>query len=103
MAYLFVYICVFNELSINLAWIEVWLFFPTELERSAVQMSQMYCKNLPLSKDLDPQESMHGEELLSMACNVLVQVSYAISKNLLLRCYLEISLYLKKIRLTYFL
>ena len=47
--------------------------FP-ELERCAVQMAEMYCKNLPLSKDLDPQESMHGEELLSLICNVLVQV-----------------------------
>ncbi|KAK1587124.1 hypothetical protein Q3G72_009766 [Acer saccharum] len=45
-----------------------------ELESSAVQMLEMYLKNLPLSKDLDLQESMHGEELLSMACNVLVQL-----------------------------
>lgn len=48
--------------------------FMTELENMAVQMTQMFCKNLPLSKDLDAQESMYGEELLSMACNVLVQV-----------------------------
>lgn len=46
----------------------------SELEGSAVRMAEMYCKNLPLSKDLDPQESMHGEELLSMVCNVLVQL-----------------------------
>lgn len=45
-----------------------------ELEGCAVQMVEMYCKSLPLSKDLDPQESMHGEELLSMVCNVLVQL-----------------------------
>ncbi|KAF3454849.1 hypothetical protein FNV43_RR05297 [Rhamnella rubrinervis] len=45
-----------------------------ELEGSAVQMTELYCKNLPLSKDLDPQENMHGEELLSMVCNVLVQL-----------------------------
>ncbi|XP_039050474.1 N-terminal acetyltransferase B complex auxiliary subunit NAA25-like [Hibiscus syriacus] len=45
-----------------------------ELEGSAVQMAELYCKNIPLSKDLDPQESMHGEELLSIACNVLVQL-----------------------------
>ncbi|KAJ6763727.1 N-TERMINAL ACETYLTRANSFERASE-RELATED [Salix purpurea] len=45
-----------------------------ELESCAVQMVKMYCKSLPLSKDLDPQESMHGEELLSMVCNVLVQL-----------------------------
>ncbi|KAK6234557.1 hypothetical protein SCA6_009894 [Theobroma cacao] len=45
-----------------------------ELEGSALQMAELYCKNLPLSKDLDPQESMHGEELLSIVCNVLVQL-----------------------------
>lgn len=45
-----------------------------ELENMAVEMTQMFCKNLPLSKDLDAQENMHGEELLSMACNVLVQL-----------------------------
>ncbi|KAL5580626.1 hypothetical protein UlMin_013068 [Ulmus minor] len=45
-----------------------------ELEGSAVQMAEMYCKNLPLSKDLDPQESTYGEELLSMVCNVLIQL-----------------------------
>ncbi|XP_048226792.1 N-terminal acetyltransferase B complex auxiliary subunit NAA25 isoform X2 [Ricinus communis] len=44
------------------------------LEGFAKQMVEMYWKSLPLSKDLDPQESMHGEELLSMACNVLVQL-----------------------------
>lgn len=47
--------------------------FP-ELETIAVKMTQMYCENLPLSKDLDAQESMYGEDLLSMACDLLVQV-----------------------------
>ncbi|KAJ4839804.1 hypothetical protein Tsubulata_032010 [Turnera subulata] len=45
-----------------------------ELERSAMQMVESFCKALPLSRDLDPQESMHGEELLSLACNLLVQL-----------------------------
>ncbi|XP_065881185.1 N-terminal acetyltransferase B complex auxiliary subunit NAA25 [Euphorbia lathyris] len=45
-----------------------------ELEGSVRQMVELYWKCLPLSKDLDPQESMHGEELLSMACNALVQL-----------------------------
>ncbi|CAN1266453.1 N-terminal acetyltransferase B complex auxiliary subunit NAA25 [Linum perenne] len=44
-----------------------------ELENFVVDMVTMFCKSLPLSKDLDPQESMHGEELLSMASNLLVQ------------------------------
>ncbi|KAF9603410.1 hypothetical protein IFM89_036111 [Coptis chinensis] len=39
-----------------------------------LHMADMYCKNLPLSKDFDPQENMHGEDLLSMAANVLVQL-----------------------------
>ncbi|KAL7173086.1 hypothetical protein ACSBR2_032536 [Camellia fascicularis] len=46
----------------------------SDLECLAVQMVEMYCKNLPLSKDLDVQESMHGEELLSMVSNILVQL-----------------------------
>lgn len=58
-----------------------------ELERCAVQMAEMYCKNLPLSKDLDPQESMHGEELLALICNLLVQVClYMFIMDQLLYC-----------------
>lgn len=45
-----------------------------DVEVSCVQMFEMYCKNIPLSKDLDPQESMHGEELLSITSNILVQL-----------------------------
>ncbi|KAI3450280.1 hypothetical protein Pfo_006945 [Paulownia fortunei] len=45
-----------------------------DLEDLAVRMSEMFCKNLPLSKELDAQENMYGEELLSMTCNVLVQL-----------------------------
>ncbi|THG19513.1 hypothetical protein TEA_027419 [Camellia sinensis var. sinensis] len=51
-----------------------YLYSSSDLERLAVQMVEMYCKNLPLSKDLDVQESMHGEELLSMVSNILVQL-----------------------------
>ncbi|XP_077213582.1 tetratricopeptide repeat (TPR)-like superfamily protein [Tasmannia lanceolata] len=45
-----------------------------ELEGTAMQMVDMYCHSLPFSRDLDPQENMYGEELLTMACNVLVQL-----------------------------
>ncbi|XP_050218010.1 N-terminal acetyltransferase B complex auxiliary subunit NAA25 isoform X2 [Mercurialis annua] len=45
-----------------------------ELEGFARQMVEIFWKSIPLAKDLDPQESMHGEELLSMICNVLVQL-----------------------------
>ncbi|XP_047147821.1 N-terminal acetyltransferase B complex auxiliary subunit NAA25 [Vigna umbellata] len=45
-----------------------------DLEASCVQMFEMYCTNLPLSKDLDPQEGTYGEELLSMICSILVQL-----------------------------
>ncbi|GER30478.1 tetratricopeptide repeat protein [Striga asiatica] len=45
-----------------------------ELEDIAVRMAEMFCTNLPLSKELDAQESMHGEELLSMASTILVQL-----------------------------
>ncbi|KAF5744470.1 phagocyte signaling-impaired protein [Tripterygium wilfordii] len=46
----------------------------SELEGTAVQMVKLFFESLPLAKDLDPQESMQGEELLSLACNVLVQL-----------------------------
>ncbi|KAI8015438.1 N-terminal acetyltransferase B complex auxiliary subunit NAA25, partial [Camellia lanceoleosa] len=46
----------------------------SDLEGLAVQMAEMYCQNLPLSKYLDVQESMHGEDLLSMVSNILVQL-----------------------------
>ncbi|GLJ38445.1 hypothetical protein SUGI_0782890 [Cryptomeria japonica] len=40
----------------------------------AVTLTRLYLDNLNLSKDLDPQESMHGEELLTMVCNILMQL-----------------------------
>ncbi|ONK62699.1 uncharacterized protein A4U43_C07F7040 [Asparagus officinalis] len=43
-----------------------------ELENAAIRMVDVYCENLPLSRDLDPQENMYGEELLSMASSALV-------------------------------
>lgn len=52
----------------------LYFFFP-DLETIAMKMVDMYCKSLYLSRELDPQENMHGEELLSTVCNVLVHVS----------------------------
>ncbi|GMH11218.1 hypothetical protein Nepgr_013059 [Nepenthes gracilis] len=46
----------------------------SELEGFAVKMIDMYCRILPLSRDLDLQEGMHGEELLCMVSNLLVQL-----------------------------
>lgn len=51
-----------------------------ELESLVVKMVQMFCESLTLSKDLDPQESMYGEELLSMASNILVQLFWRTGK-----------------------
>eukprot|EP01018_Ginkgo_biloba_P000164 Gb_27006 [translate_table: standard] len=45
-----------------------------ELVAHAISLARLYLTNLHLSKDLDPQESMHGEELLSMASNDLIQL-----------------------------
>ncbi|KAF6144813.1 hypothetical protein GIB67_038912 [Kingdonia uniflora] len=45
-----------------------------KLERAVKFMAELYCQNLSLSKDLDPQENMPGEDLLSLASNVLVQL-----------------------------
>ncbi|GAB2286070.1 N-alpha-acetyltransferase 25, NatB auxiliary subunit [Dionaea muscipula] len=55
-----------------------------ELESVAVELVDMYCKSLHLSRDLDAQENMHGEELLSMASNVLVQVLVVFSSTSIL-------------------
>lgn len=46
----------------------------SELEGIAKRMVDTFYKNLPLSNYLDPQESMYGEELLSMASSILVQL-----------------------------
>ncbi|KAH0465541.1 hypothetical protein IEQ34_005644 [Dendrobium chrysotoxum] len=48
-----------------------------ELVETSIKMVDMYCKNLVLSSDLDPQENMHGEELLQMASSALVMVWYS--------------------------
>ncbi|KAL9267974.1 N-terminal acetyltransferase B complex auxiliary subunit NAA25-like protein [Drosera capensis] len=53
----------------------------TELEGVAMELVDMYCKSLPLSRDLDVQESMHGEELLTMASNILVQLFWRSQKH----------------------
>uniref|UniRef100_A0A0E0HCY8 Phagocyte signaling-impaired protein n=1 Tax=Oryza nivara TaxID=4536 RepID=A0A0E0HCY8_ORYNI len=50
------------------------LFNNPELQHIAKGMVEAFYKNLPLSRDLDPQESMHGEELLCMASSILVQL-----------------------------
>uniref|UniRef100_A0ACD5TMA4 Uncharacterized protein n=1 Tax=Avena sativa TaxID=4498 RepID=A0ACD5TMA4_AVESA len=52
----------------------------TDLQRIAKGMVETFCKNLPLSRDLDPQESMHGEELLSMASSILMQLFWRTRK-----------------------
>ncbi|TVU18876.1 hypothetical protein EJB05_34993 [Eragrostis curvula] len=45
-----------------------------ELQGIAKGLVDTFYRNLPLSNDLDPQESMYGEELLSMASSILVQL-----------------------------
>ncbi|XP_057955764.1 N-terminal acetyltransferase B complex auxiliary subunit NAA25 isoform X2 [Malania oleifera] len=77
-----------------------------ELVGSAEKMVEMYCKNLPLSKELDPQESMHGEELLSMACNLLIQLfwrtrdlGYILEAIMILECGLTIRRYVSQYKI----
>lgn len=55
------------------------LLSAAELENAAIRMVEVYCENLPLSRDLDPQENMYGEELLSMASSVLVLVCNSVT------------------------
>lgn len=52
----------------------------TELQGIARRMVDTFYENLPLSNDLDPQESMYGEELLSMASSILVQLYWRTRK-----------------------
>ena len=49
-----------------------------ELQGIAKRMVDTFYKNLSLSNELDLQESMYGEELLSMASSILVQVCSSI-------------------------
>lgn len=58
------------------------LFANPELQGIAKRMVDTFYKNLSLSNDLDPQESMYGEELLSMASSILVQVCSSICLRL---------------------
>jgi N-terminal acetyltransferase B complex non-catalytic subunit len=53
----------------------------TELQGIAKRMVDTFYKNLSLSNELDPQESMYGEELLSMASSIFVQL-YWRTRNL---------------------
>lgn len=47
----------------------------SDLETTAAEMVKLYCESIPLSNALDPQENMHGEGLLPLACNIHVMVS----------------------------
>lgn len=48
----------------------------TDLVTHAVEIGQLYLKGVELSVDLDPQESMLGEELLVLIIDHLVQVCH---------------------------
>lgn len=74
----------------------MWLAYSTciftELKDASLHLVDMYCKKLSFSKDLDPQENVHGEEFLSMASNALVQVSYCVTKfDLLVHCLISVA------------
>ncbi|XP_078445054.1 tetratricopeptide repeat (TPR)-like superfamily protein isoform X2 [Wolffia australiana] len=46
----------------------------SDLRAASFDLVDMFCKKLYLSGDLDPQETVHGEELLTMASNALSQL-----------------------------
>ncbi|KAL2622376.1 hypothetical protein R1flu_002581 [Riccia fluitans] len=46
----------------------------TDLVLRATKIANLYVESLELSADLDAQESMHGEELLILATNLLVEL-----------------------------
>ncbi|XP_054797516.1 N-terminal acetyltransferase B complex auxiliary subunit NAA25 isoform X1 [Prosopis cineraria] len=60
---------------------DMFKFSANELDVCCVQMAEVYCKSVAFSKDLDPQESMQGEELLPLICNLLVQLFWR-TKNI---------------------
>lgn len=75
MPYILFGISFFVKCFMGKALSSIYLFyFSAELKVWAVQMATIFGNYLPLSKDLDPQENMHGEELLAMLCNLLIQV-----------------------------
>ncbi|KAI5079570.1 hypothetical protein GOP47_0005049 [Adiantum capillus-veneris] len=45
-----------------------------DLVAQAIEVAKLYVESLKLSKDLDPQENMWGEELITMAATFLVQL-----------------------------
>ncbi|KAH9309985.1 hypothetical protein KI387_037896, partial [Taxus chinensis] len=72
----------------------------------AMAITRLYLDNLNLSKDLDPQETMHGEELLTMACNILMQLfcrtqhpGYLLEAIMILEFGLSIRRYISQYRL----
>lgn len=72
----------------------------------AVFLTKLYLENLSLSKDLDSQEVMHGEELLPMASNILMELfwrtqhrGYLLEAILILEFGLSIRKYIWQYRL----
>lgn len=72
----------------------------------AVFLAKLYLENLNLSKDLDSQEIMHGEELLPMASNILMELfwrtqhhGYLLEAILILEFGLSIRRYIWQYRL----
>lgn len=51
------------------------LFCITDLVSHAAEIAKIYLESLELSADLDVQESMHGEELLVLSTNLLIEVT----------------------------
>ncbi|KAJ4779209.1 hypothetical protein LUZ62_063466 [Rhynchospora pubera] len=58
----------------------LWKTSIQDLETTTLEKMKLFCKSLHLSKELDQQESMFGEELLFMATNTLVLLFWRTKK-----------------------
>jgi hypothetical protein len=51
--------------------------FHADVVAQAVEIMHLYLRSIQLSVDLDPQENMPGEELLTLITDLLIQVLHA--------------------------
>ena len=57
------------------------LAYFADLLAKAIDIANLYVTGLKLSKDLDPQECMHGEEFIPIVVYILIQVLIIVSFN----------------------
>ena len=69
----------YSFLIFYIIWYEYILAYFADLLVKAIDIANLYVTGLKLSKDLDPQECMHGEEFIPIVVYVLIQVIIIVS------------------------